>query len=116
MVDDEEDIAIVLQDRLESYGFEVSTAATGLDAIRKIFSEPFDGILMDLKLPELDGIQILELIRKKDRNVPVIVLTAFSNHQQAVEALAKGANDYLIKPFDVRDLKAKIQKVYNVTV
>ena len=116
VVDDEEDIAAVLQDRLESYGFEVATAGTGLEALRKVSEEKFQGIFMDVKLPELDGMSALQEIRKRDREIPIIILTAFSNRELAVEAVARGANDYVLKPFDMAELKMKVQKAYHITL
>lgn len=113
VVDDEEDIACVLRDRLEAYGLEVRLAASGLDALRQLAAEKFDLVLMDVRLPGLDGIRTLEAIRQSDAATPVIICTAFSDRNLADEAMAKGANDYLVKPFAVDDLKAKLEKLYN---
>jgi len=116
LVDDEPDIVEVIQDRLEAYGFTVVTAGTGLEALRKLSVEEFDGVFLDVKMPEMGGIEALEEVRKRDTKIPVIIITASSTREAAIEALAKGANDYVLKPFEWEELKDKIEKVYNITL
>ena len=116
LVDDEQDIIEVIQDRLEAYGFAVVTAGNGREALKRLSQESFDGVFMDVKMPEMGGIEALEEIRKKDRNIPVIIITSSSTHEAGVEALGKGANDFVLKPFEWRELKGKIEKVFNVTL
>lgn len=116
VVDDEEDILEVIQDRLEAYGFTVITAQTGLEALKKLGNEKFDGVFLDIKMPELGGIEVLEEVRKSDRQIPIIIVTSSSTREAAIEALAKGANDYVLKPFEWEELKAKIEKVYKITL
>src|SRR5439155_18078254 len=115
VVDDEEDIVEVIQDRLEAYGFTVTTAGTGLEALKKLSSEKFDGIFLDVKMPEMGGIEALEEIRKRDKKIPIIIITSSSTREAAIEAIAKGASEYVLKPFEWEELKAKIEKVYNIT-
>lgn len=115
LVDDEEDILEVIQDRLEAYGFKVVTAGTGLEALRKLAKEKFDGIFLDVRMPEMSGIEALEEIRKTDKRTPIIIITSSSTREIAIEAIAKGANDYVLKPFEWEELKAKIEKVYNIS-
>ncbi len=116
VVDDEEDIVEVIQDRLEAYGFTVSTAGTGLQALKKLSMEKFDGIFLDIRMPEMSGIEALEEIRKNGLTIPVIILTSSSTKDVALEAMAKGANDYLLKPFEWEELKVKIEKIYNISL
>jgi CheY-like chemotaxis protein len=116
LVDDEEDILEVIQDRLEAYGFTVVTAGTGLEALRKLFSEQFDGVFLDIRMPEMDGMEALEKIRERDNKIPVIILTSSSTQQIAFKAIAKGANEFILKPFEWEELKAKIQRVFRVTM
>ena len=116
LVDDEEDIVEVIQDRLEAYGFTVITAGTGVEALKKLSVEKFDGIFLDVKMPEMGGIEALEEIRKTDKQIPVIIITASSTRDAAIEAIAKGANEYVLKPFAWEELKAKIEKVYNIAL
>ncbi len=116
VVDDEEDIVEVIQDRLEAYGFTVVTAGNGLEALKKLSVETFDGIFMDIRMPEMGGIEALEQIRRNGLKIPVIILTSSSTKEVAVEAMAKGANDYVLKPYEWEELKAKIEKVYNISL
>jgi two-component system response regulator AtoC len=116
LVDDEEDIIEVIQDRLEAYGFTVVTAGTGLEALKKLSMERFDGVFLDVKMPEMGGIEALEEIRKKNKKIPIIIITSSSTRESAIEALAKGANDFVLKPFEWPELKAKIEKVYKIAL
>jgi CheY-like chemotaxis protein len=116
LVDDEEDVIEVIQDRLEAYGFIVATARTGVEALKKLSMEKFDGIFLDVKMPEMGGIEALEEIRKSDTKIPIIIITASSTREAAIEAMAKGANDYVLKPFEWQELKGKIEKVYSITL
>jgi CheY-like chemotaxis protein len=114
VADDEADILEVIQDRLEACGFRVSTASTGLEALRKITTEKFDGVFLDVKMPEMTGIEVLEEVRKKDTKLPIIIITSSTSREAAIGSLAKGANEFILKPFDWPELKEKIQKVLNV--
>jgi DNA-binding response OmpR family regulator len=116
LVDDEADIVEVVQDRLEHYGFTVITAGTGLDALKKLAVEAFDGIFLDIKMPEMDGMEALGEIRKRDTKIPVIILTASSTQDSAIEAMNRGANDYILKPLEWDELKVKIEKLYHLTL
>ena len=116
LVDDEADILEVIQDRLEAYGFTVITANTGVEALDRLAREKFDGIFLDVKMPEMGGIEALAEIRKKDEKIPVIIITSSSTREAAIEAIAKGANDYVLKPFEWAELKGKIEKVYKVVL
>jgi DNA-binding response OmpR family regulator len=116
VVDDEEDIVELIQDRLEAYGFTVATARTGLEALKKLSLESFDGIFLDVKMPEMGGIEALEEIRKRDKKIPIIIITSSSTREAAIQAIAQGANDYVLKPFEWEELKAKIEKVYNISL
>jgi len=116
VVDDEEDIVEVIKDRLEAYGFMVATAGTGLQALKKLSMGKFDGIFLDIRMPEMSGIEALEEIRKNGLTIPVIILTSSSTKDLAIDAMAKGANDYILKPFEWEELKAKIEKIYNISL
>jgi two-component system response regulator AtoC len=116
VVDDEADIVEVIQDRLEAYGFTVITAGSGVEALRKLSVEKFDGVLMDVKMPEMGGIEALEEIRKRDTRTPIIIITSSSTREAAMDAIAKGADDYILKPFEWHELKARIQKVLKITL
>ena len=110
LVDDEEDILEVIRDRLEANGFTVVTAGTGLEALRKFSSEQFDGVFLDIRMPEMDGMQALEDMRKRDNKIPVVILTSSATQEVAVKAIAEGANEYILKPFEWEELKAKMRR------
>jgi CheY-like chemotaxis protein len=114
LVDDEPDIVEVIQDRLEAYGFTVVTAGNGVEALKKLSVEKFNGVFLDVKMPEMGGIEALEEIRKRDTKIPVIIITSSATREAAIDAIAKGANEYILKPFEWQELKAKVQKVFNV--
>jgi DNA-binding response OmpR family regulator len=116
LVDDEPDIVEVIQDRLEAYGFTVITAGTGVEALRTLSVEKFDGVLLDVKMPEMGGIEALAEIRKRDTKIPVIIITSSSTREAAIDAIAKGANEYILKPFEWEELKSKVQRVFNVSL
>jgi DNA-binding NtrC family response regulator len=116
LVDDEIDIIEVIQDRLEAYGFTVVTAGTGLEALKKLSVEKFDGVFLDVKMPEMGGIEALEEIRKKDKKIPVIIITSSSTQEAAIDAIAKGASEYILKPFEWQELKVKVERVFNVSL
>ncbi|MDH3442927.1 MAG: response regulator [Deltaproteobacteria bacterium] len=116
LADDEDDIREVIEDRLNSWGFNVVTATTGAEALTKITSEQFDGVLLDVKMPEMTGIEVLEKVRQRDSKLPIIIVTSSTSRDAAIGSLAKGANEFILKPFEWEELKVKIEKVFNVTL
>jgi len=116
VADDEEDIIEVIQDRLEACGFTVVTAATGAEALRKISTERFDGVFLDVKMPEMSGIEVLEEVRKRDTKLPIIIITSSTSREAAIDSIAKGANEFVLKPFEWEELKTSIEKVFNITL
>ncbi|GBE33762.1 transcriptional regulatory protein ZraR [bacterium BMS3Bbin06] len=97
---------------LESEGYTVSGARDGLEAWRKIEQEQFDLVITDIKMPGLDGISLLERIKEKWTETDVIVITGFASVDSAVDAMKKGAYDYLTKPFNLDELLLKVKKIY----
>jgi len=116
VADDEEDIVEFIQDRLEACGFTVVTAGTGVEALRKLSVEKFDGLFLDVKMPEMSGIEVLEEVRKRDTKLPIIIITSSSSREAAIDSLAKGANEFVLKPFEWQELKTKIEKVFGITL
>jgi len=116
IADDEEDLVDVLRDRLEAYGFTVITAGTGREAMEKLATEPVDGIFLDVKMPDLDGLAALDEIRRWDPKTPIIIVTASSPPNAVADALARGANAYVLKPFEWDELKATIEQLYHITL
>jgi len=95
---------------LSSEGYYINEATDGLDAIKKLEKEKYSLILLDLKMPGLNGLETLKNIRKSDFHVPVIMMSAYGSITEAVEAMKLGALDYLVKPFDIEELKITINR------
>lgn len=100
VVDDEEEIRKILTQILEKEGFRVVTAPDGQQAMRQLCLEAPDLILLDVRMPGLSGMEVLKKIREIDDDPPVVLITAYADIHQAVEAMKEGAYDYLAKPFD----------------
>ncbi len=114
VVDDEESHRIMLRAVLQDAGYDISEAADGWEAVRKVEQEAFDLILLDIRMRDLDGIEALGEIRKISPRVPVLIMTAYASVKTAVEALKSGAFDYLTKPLDVDELKILIEKALEI--
>ena len=111
IVDDDTSILEVLEARLESAGFLVEKATSGRLALEILNSTEVDLLISDMKMPEISGMELQEAVRKIYPNLPIIFLTAFGTIPGAVSALKAGAVDYLTKPFDGRELLAKIHDI-----
>ncbi len=112
VVDDEVSIREMIKKGLSQMGeFNVETAQNGVEAIEKIEKEIFDLVLTDLKMPEMDGLELLRNIKGTRPEVMVILMTAYGSIETAVEAMKMGANDYITKPINFEDLLLHISKV-----
>ena len=100
VVDDEKNYPRILGAVLEEEGFEILTANSGAQALEILHASDIDLVLTDMKMPEMDGIDLLEKIKTRDPQLPVIMMTAHGSVDKAVEAMEKGAYSYLLKPFD----------------
>ncbi|MBR6654396.1 MAG: response regulator transcription factor [Oscillospiraceae bacterium] len=109
VVDDESNIVDILKFNLEREGYEVICAYDGGEALEKARSEAPDLILLDVMLPVMDGFGVLGEIRKNDKLTPVIMLTAREEERDKVLGLEIGADDYIVKPFSVRELMARVK-------
>ena len=110
VVDDEPKIVQLVRDYLERAGFAVSTARDGTEALMRAHSERPDLIVLDLGLPELDGLEVTRRLRR-DSGVPIIMLTARQEETDKVVGLELGADDYVTKPFSPRELEARVRAV-----
>ncbi|MDP3097115.1 MAG: sigma-54 dependent transcriptional regulator [Syntrophales bacterium] len=110
VVDDELNMRLVLKAMLKKEGYEVATAADGQEALQILKEEKIAVVATDLKMPRLDGMGLLHRIMQDDPSLPVIILTAYGTVANAVDALKKGAFDYLTKPFEQDELKTVILK------
>lgn len=110
IVDDELNMRLVLSAMLKKEGFDVSSASNGREALQVLQSNRFAVVITDLKMPDIDGMVLLSRIAEQHPEIPVIMITAHGTIATAVEALKKGAFDYITKPFDLDDLKNIISK------
>ncbi|MFQ5583775.1 MAG: sigma-54-dependent transcriptional regulator [Calditrichia bacterium] len=112
VVDDEENIREVLSGYLQSLGYSVVTAVDGEDALSKFKRGSFDLIVSDLLMPTIDGLELLKKIREQDRDVIFLMITGYPSIETAVEAIKKGAYDYITKPFHMEDVKLRIERAF----
>jgi DNA-binding response OmpR family regulator len=111
VVDDEPAIVTVVRDRLEREGFAVRAVASGEEALAHVDTDPPDLVVLDVMLPGIDGFEALRRLRSSGCTVPVIVLTARDEDVDKIVGLELGADDYLVKPFNPRELSARIRAV-----
>lgn len=111
LVEDEENLHEALKLNLELEGYEVSSAFDGVSALKSIQAEYFDLIVLDVMLPEMDGINVTESIRLTNNEIPILILSAKNTSVDRVLGLKKGADDYLTKPFNLEELLLRVQKL-----
>ena len=109
LVEDDAALAAGLRQALRAEGFAVNHVATGADALHVIATELPEIVILDLGLPDIDGINVLKKIRQTDKELPVPVLTARHSSSDKVAGLDSGADDYLAKPFDMPELLARLR-------
>jgi DNA-binding NtrC family response regulator len=112
VVDDEDKLRRVIELHLISAGYEVDKARSAEEAVKLV--DRADMVITDLRLPSMDGLQLLSLIRRQNAHAPVVVMTAFGTVENAVEAMKSGATDFLLKPFSLDHLTAVVQKALEV--
>ena len=110
VVDDDPNILEVLQTRLESHGYAVETATGGEEALARLRKGSTDLLITDLKMPGMDGLQLVERMKTIDAGLPTIFLTAHGSIPDAVRAMKLGAYDFLVKPYSGNDLMAMIRR------
>ncbi|MGB9826709.1 MAG: sigma-54-dependent transcriptional regulator, partial [Desulfofundulus sp.] len=110
VVDDEESVCEFLTEVLEDAGYRVQTARDGMQALELISRNPPDAVLLDIRMPELDGMQVMDRIQQQDNRLPVILMTAFGTTEMAIQAMKAGAFDYIIKPFNLDELVLTVKK------
>ena len=111
VVEDEESLRETLKLNLELEGYEVTTADTGPDALKAVKNEYFDLIILDIMLPEMDGLAVCETIRMQHNPVPIMFLSARNTGADRVAGLKKGGDDYMIKPFNLEELLLRVDKL-----
>jgi DNA-binding response OmpR family regulator len=109
IIEDEQDLIKGLKLNLSDEGFEVDWAANGVEGLRKAVEETPDLIILDIMLPEMDGLEVCRKLRQKNIDIPIIMLTAKGGEIDKVVGLEIGADDYMTKPFSIRELLARIK-------
>ena len=115
VIDDEPNIVYSFKSTLASAELNVISASTARDGIELIKTRRPDVVMLDVRLPDLSGLQAYERIRAIDERMPVIVMTAFAKTETAIEAMRLGAFEYLVKPVDLRRLKDVVSKALEVS-
>lgn len=111
LVEDEENLHEALKLNLEMEGYEVTSAYDGAEALKAVQNEYFELIILDVMLPELDGISVVENIRLQQNEVPILILSAKNSSADRILGLKKGADDYLTKPFNLEELLLRVNKL-----
>ena len=112
IVDDEVGFVNILTKRLSRRNMEVTSAYTGTEAIQILRKQDFDVAVLDLKMEEMDGIEVLKIFKKMDPKIVVIMLTGHGSEKAAREGIEFGAFDYLTEPCELKELLAKIREAY----
>ena len=116
IVDDEEDFRDILSQRMMNRGFDVDTAESGIKAVEMIEVNDYDAVILDLAMPEMDGLETLNRLLAKQPALQVIMLTGRGTIQQGVEAVKMGAADFLEKPAEIETLVSKIEAAHSKKV
>lgn len=111
VIEDEKELCDSIKEGLILDGYEVDACYNGLDGEEMATVETYDLILLDLTLPDMDGMEILQSVRSQNALVPILILSARVQTEDKVEGLDRGANDYLTKPFDFSELEARIRSL-----
>lgn len=111
IIEDSIELASLMKAGLEEYGFQADVASTGLEGEEKAYVTSYDCILLDLNLPDKDGIEILKFLRSSDVQIPVVIITARDQIEEKTLGLDQGADDYITKPFQMAELRARIHAV-----
>ena len=110
LVDDEEKFLEMMAERMRARGMQVTTATSAAEAVRTAEKESFDAIVLDLKMPDMDGIEVLKLLKQKRPDSQIILLTGHATVEKGIEAMKLGAMDFLEKPADLNELSNKIKE------
>ncbi len=110
VVDDEPKICALLSALLEKEGYQVDSAGDGYDAEDKIRNHGYELVIADLKMPGMDGLELAQKAREIDKDITILMVTAYANVENAVRALRAGVDDYITKPFDIEELKKAVSK------
>ena len=110
VVDDVVDMAETVANELTAAGFDAEVAGSGTAALQRFADEPADVVVTDLRMKNVDGLDVLSGIKRLDASVPVVIMTAFGGIESAVEAMRRGAYDYVTKPFELETLRSLVER------
>lgn len=110
LVDDDTDFLDIMSERMRTRGMEVDTAASGKEALEKLETQSYDAVLLDLMMPEMGGLEALQIIKDKKPEIQVILLTGHASVSKGVEAIKLGAMDFVLKPAKMEELTEKIKQ------
>lgn len=116
LIEDDDLVADSLARALRGSGYIVDCVGNGAHAETAVKTEPYDAVILDLGLPEMDGLEFLKRIRSKKIGVPVLILTARDSYEERIEGLDCGANDYVTKPFHLGELEARVRALLRLSV
>src|SRR6516225_5537326 len=111
VVDDEPNVRLNYRITLEGEGHEIIETGTALDALQKLRTQPFDLAILDMRMPEMDGLELLAAMRREEIGTPAVIVTAFSDVPNAVRAMKLGAIDFLQKPLRPEDLRQVVSEI-----
>lgn len=109
IVDDELLIRDLLYDFFKSRDYDIAVAESGQGALAQMEENHFDTIILDLKMPDMDGLELATKIRAADESVPIIIMTGYPSMETAIEAIRKRADDYFIKPFNLKHMNKAVE-------
>jgi DNA-binding NtrC family response regulator len=110
LVDDDKEFLEILSERMKNRDMEVTTASSAKEALKRLEDETFDAVLLDLMMPEMGGMEALQIMKRKQPEVQVIFLTGHPSVPKGVEAMKLGAMDFMTKPVDLAELSEKIKQ------
>jgi DNA-binding NtrC family response regulator len=110
VVDDEQEFLDTLAERMRDRGMDVSTTTSATDALKKAEEESYDAIVLDLMMPEMDGLEVLKALKKKKPELQIVLLTGHATLAKGIEAMKLGAIDFIEKPADLKILIEKIKE------
>ncbi len=110
VVDDEQEFLDTLAERMRDRGMDVSTTTSATDALKKAEEESYDAIVLDLMMPEMDGLEVLKALKKKKPELQIVLLTGHATLAKGIEAMKLGAIDFIEKPADLKVLIEKIKE------
>ena len=108
--DDDPNIRLIFSTTLQQNGFEVKTASTGLEALQMVLDDTYDLIILDIKMPDIHGLEVLSLVRESGFNVPVVICSAFEGMKEDFVIQSSNVYEYLVKPIDLKILNSVAKK------